>query len=284
VIFFTDRNEEPVRVGRHSQASLLSALTLALLLSFPALAFSFSAAVKTVLDGDSIILANGTKVRYFGVNTPEYKQPFAEEAKQFNTQLVRGKEVEVVPAKKKRDGYGRLLAYVSVNDSLINARLLEEGLAYLFTFGPFAHYEEWLALQQRAQAQHKGMWKEGVFGPLKITTLHANAKGNDRKNLNGEYVRVCNVSAKPVELAGFVVKDVAMHEYTFPAGTLEPGYTALLLSGAGDQQRRGGQLIFHWNAGSSIWNNDADTSFLFDPDGRRIDTFQFQKRWRRRSR
>ena len=259
-------------------------LTCICILLSPARAFSFSATVKTVLDGDSIILTNGTKMRYFGVNTPEYKQPFAKEAKQFNTHLVRGKEVEVVQAKKKRDGYGRLLAYVSVNASLINARLLEEGLAYLFTFSPFAHYEEWLALQQRAQAQHKGMWKEGVFGPLKITTLHANAKGNDRKNLNGEYVRVCNVSAKPVELAGFVVKDVALHEYTFPAGTLEPGYTALLLSGAGRQQRRGGQLIFHWNARSPIWNNDADTAFLFDPDGRRIDTFQFQKRRRVRPR
>ena len=166
--------------------------------------------VIQVVDGDTLAIEwKGlvVKLRYFGVNTPEYKQPFAKEAKQFNTHLVRGKEVEVVQAKEKQDGYdgyGRLLAYVSVNDSLINARLLEEGLAYLFTFGPFAHYEEWLALQQRAQAQRKGMWREGVFGPLKITTLHANAKGNDRKNLNGEYVRVCNVSAKPVELAGFV--------------------------------------------------------------------------------
>ena len=40
---------------------------------------------------------------------------------------MRGKEFEVVQARKKRDGYGRLLAYVFVNDSLINARLLEEG-------------------------------------------------------------------------------------------------------------------------------------------------------------
>jgi len=117
------------------------------------------------------------------------------------------------------------------------------------------------------------MWREGVFGPLKITTRHANAKGNDRKNLNGEYVRVCNVNPRPVALAGFVAKDVALHEYIFLAGTLEPVYTAFLLSRAGRQQRRGGQLVFHWNARPSIWNNDADTASLFDPDGRRIDTF-----------
>jgi len=92
------------------------------------------------------------------------------------------------------------------------------------------------------------------------------------------------VSARPVELAGFVIKDVALHEYTFPAGTLAPGYTALLLSGAGRQQRRGAQLIFHWNAGSPIWNNDADTAFLFDPDGRRTDIFQMRKRRRVRPR
>lgn len=128
---------------------LFSVLTLVLLLSVPTLVFPFSATVKTVFDGDSIILTNGTKARYFGVNIPECKQPFAEEAKQLSTQLVRGKEVEVLQAKKKHDsydGYGRLLAYVFVNDSLINTRLLEEGLGYLFTFGPFAHYEEWLTL------------------------------------------------------------------------------------------------------------------------------------------
>ena len=111
-----------------------------------------------------------------------------------------------------------------------------------------------------------------------------NAKGNDRTNLSGEYVRVYNVGRRPVELAGFVVKDVALHKYTFLAETLEPGYTALLLSGAGRQQRRGGQLVFHWKAGSPIWNNDADTASLFDPDGRRIDTFRMQKRRRGRSR
>ena len=232
--------------------------------------------VAAVIDGDTIMLTDGTRVRYLGVNTPEHGQPFYEEAKRYNERLVLHKEVRLEGNKPERDAFGRLLAYVYAGDVLVNARLIAEGLGHLFVIGSFDLYNEWLQLQKEAQAQHKGMWRPGgVSGPLLITTIHADAEGDDRRNPNGEYVRICNVSEGPVELKGFSIQDAAQHRYVFPGGILKPGYTVLLLSGRGEDTTRRGQLTFYWGAGP-IWNNNGDTASLFDPDGKLIDSFQVQ--------
>jgi micrococcal nuclease len=237
---------------------------------------SFAATVANVIDGDTIVLTGGTRVRYLGVNTPEYGQPFYEEAKRYNERLVLNREVRLETRGQAHDGYGRTLAYVYVGDVLVNARLIAAGLGHLFVIGSLDRYEEWLRLQKDAQAQHKGMWRNGVPGPLKITTVHADAEGDDRRNPNGEYVRICNVSNGPVDLRGFSIHDSGPYRYVFPGGTLEPGYTALLLSGKGrDNTTSRRQLTFYWGSGP-VWNNDGDTASLFDANDKLIDSFRVQ--------
>ena len=232
-----------------------------------------AAQVAAVLDGDTIRLSDGKTVRYFGINTPEYGQPFAEEAKRYNEQLVLGKEVRVVPARRRPDAYKRVLAYVYVNNTLLNTQLVTAGLAHVFILDPFDRSDDWLRLQHAAQTRGKGMWRSGgAQGPLKITMVYADAKGDDRKNPNGEYIRICNVSSQPVELTGFAIQDEKKHLYVFPTGSLQPGYTALLSSGPGPTTVRQGQYRFHWDTGP-VWNNTGDTAFLFDPDGKQIDSF-----------
>jgi len=259
-------------------ASVVMPLFLFLLFvlsSFPPFSSSaLAATVTSVIDGDTIALSNGTRVRYLGVNTPEREQSFYEEAKRFNARLLSGKEVRLETGTVKRDGYGRLLAYVYVGEVLVNARLIAEGLGYLFVIDPLGREEEWLRLQQDAQKQAKGMWKDGVPGPLKITRVQADPKGDDRRNPNGEHVRICNVSDRPVTLQGFSIGDESRRRYVFPAGTLAPGHTALLHSGRGHNNTTNRkQLTFYWGAGP-VWNNDGDTASLFDPDGKLIDSFR----------
>ena len=252
--------------------SLFFLLILSLLFASPS--SSFAATVASVIDGDTIVLTGGAKVRYLGVNTPEHGQPFYAEAKRFNERLVLGKEVRLKTGEEEYDAYHRQLAYVYVGDVLVNARLIAEGLGHLFVIGSLDYYQEWLRLQKDAQAQHKGMWRPGgVLGPLRITNVRADAEGDDRRNPNGEHVRICNVSAGPVALQGFSIEDAAHHRYVFPDDTLAPGYTALLLSGKGQDTTRRGQLVFHWGDGP-IWNNNGDTASLFDPHGKLIDSFQ----------
>jgi len=232
-----------------------------------------AATVAAVIDGDTIRLSDGRTVRYLGVNTPERGQPFYEEAKRFNEQLVMGKPVRLETSGQRQDQYDRELAYVFVENNLINSQIIAAGWGYVFLLQPVTKANEWLSLQKQAQDQRKGMWRDGVLGPLKITTINADAAGDDRRNPNGEYVRLCNVSANPVPLQGFSVQDAGRRRFVFPSGTLAPGLTALLVSGAGKNATRRGQLVFYWGAGP-IWNNDDDTASLFAPDGKLIDTFR----------
>ncbi len=136
--------------------------------------------VAAVIDGDTIMLTDGTRVRYLGVNTPEHGQPFYEEAKRYNEQMVLHKEVRLEGNKPERDAFGRVLAYVYAGDVLVNARLIAEGLGHLFVIGSFDHSEEWLRLQKDAQRRHKGMWRPGgVPGPLLITSaMSAKVRSN----------------------------------------------------------------------------------------------------------
>ena len=70
------------------------------------------ATVREVIDGDTIVLDDGRKVRYLGINAPEHGQPYAREATNFNRRLVSGLSVRLEFDQERQDRHGRLLAYV----------------------------------------------------------------------------------------------------------------------------------------------------------------------------
>jgi len=91
---------------------------------------------------------------------------------------------------------------------------------------------------------------------LVIETIHADAEGDDRTNLNDEYVVFRNSGDTPLELSGWTVTDEAGKSYTFPDGyTLAAGATVTLHTGSGTDTETG----LYWGAGSPVWNNDGDT-------------------------
>ncbi len=125
----------------------------------------YSSRVIYVYDGDTIKIANGEKVRYLGIDTPEmnYKNPpaqyFAKDAKAFNQRLVDGKIVRLEFDARERDKYQRLLAYVYVDDIFINKKMIEEGYAKILIIPPNEkHANEFLKLQRRARQEGKGIW------------------------------------------------------------------------------------------------------------------------------
>lgn len=134
--------------------------------------------VKKVIDGDTILLKNGQIVRYIGIDTPEIRhregtrwvyepQPFAEEAKELNQKLVESRWVTLEYDVEKKDKYGRLLCYVFVGDIFVNARLIEEGLAFLYTLPPNVKYvDKLLELQKKAREKQKGIWKVYARGAI----------------------------------------------------------------------------------------------------------------------
>ena len=121
--------------------------------------------VKRVLDGDTIELENGERVRYIGINTPEIAHPprgaefFGPKAAEANRELVEGKRVRLEFDVQKRDRYGRLLAYVYVDSLFVNAELVKRGYAYAYTYPPNVKYAElFVRLQREAREAGRGLW------------------------------------------------------------------------------------------------------------------------------
>lgn len=116
--------------------------------------------VRTVIDGDTIVLEDGKIVRLIGINAPEKYQNFGKEAFSKLKDLVTGKEIFLEFDKEIKDKYGRLLAYVFTEDYFINYELLKSGLAYLMTIRPNTKY---LNLFKNAQNEAKKN-KLGIWG------------------------------------------------------------------------------------------------------------------------
>lgn len=133
-----------------------------------------TAICERVVDGDTIKLFGGERVRYIGVDTPETVhprkpvQPFGHEASEYNRELVEGRQVRIEMDVRERDRYGRLLGYVYVRDKatgeelFVNAELLRAGYARVMTIPPdVRHADEFLALEREARKQRRGLWAIG---------------------------------------------------------------------------------------------------------------------------
>ena len=128
--------------------------------------------VKRVVDGDTIELENGERLRYIGIDTPETKHPtkpvqcYGEDAYQKNKKLVEGKTVKLVKDISEVDKYKRLLRYVYVSTPaspsgiLVNDYLVRNGFAFATTFPPdVAKADQFREAQQEAREKNRGLWK-----------------------------------------------------------------------------------------------------------------------------
>jgi micrococcal nuclease len=236
-----------------------------------------TAAVVSVYDGDTFTLSTGDKVRLRNVNTPELKplEAYGLEAKEGTRSLVEGKTVSLSYGSVTRDGYGRLLASVSIDGQDLSVFLLERGLAHLYIIPPLeGDISAHLAAQETARLAHRGIWSTPSFaGTLHITSFHANADGDDRTNVNGEYFRVCNISSSNLEVAGFRIADIAGNSWELPSLVIPPGNTVKIHSGKGTNQLNAAeQLAVYLQSADPIWNNKEDRLTIYDRYGRVVDT------------
>lgn len=126
--------------------------------------------VLEVVDGDTIVIDDGMKnrVRYLGIDTPELAwpdspgDPLGAEAKEYNRRLVGGKNVRLEFDEEKYDVYGRLLAYVYVDDVLVSEEMLRAGFATPLIIEPNKRHEG-LLMEAAAEARQK---RKGVWGDL----------------------------------------------------------------------------------------------------------------------
>ena len=152
---------------------------LFLFISASACTASDTFTVSKVIDGDTIQLSNGERVRLVGLDTPESSGnpklrrdskrtgqdvkaiiEMGKKATEFTKQLVEGRQVRLEFDVQQRDKYARLLAYVYLQDgTFVNAQILKAGYAQVMTMPPNVKYQDlFLNLQQEAREQRRGLW------------------------------------------------------------------------------------------------------------------------------
>jgi micrococcal nuclease len=122
------------------------------------------ATVTRVIDGDTIELESGVRVRYLLVNAPEttngHDDCYGQNAAQFNSDLVLNKTVHLSYDEQCTDQYGRSLAYVTVDGQEVNSLLVQRGYACVLYIPPdgAARADEFMALQLDAKNARRGLW------------------------------------------------------------------------------------------------------------------------------
>jgi len=134
---------------------------------FPTIDYRKIITVKVirVIDGDTMEIDHGDKVRFIGINSPEAKDPrkglecYSQEAYEKTKELLEGKTVILETDISERDVFGRKLAYVWLEDVLINQLLIAQGYAQSSTYPPDVKYQQiFLETQQKAKKERKGLW------------------------------------------------------------------------------------------------------------------------------
>lgn len=137
--------------------------------------------VRRVIDGDTLQLESGERVRLIGIDTPEIHESrklhqdsrrsnkdikaireMGQRAFVFTKGLVEGKRVSLEFDTEKHDRYERLLAYVYLKDgTFVNAEILKQGYASLMTVPPNVKYVDlFLNLSRQARENKRGLWEE----------------------------------------------------------------------------------------------------------------------------
>jgi micrococcal nuclease len=254
------------------------------------LAAEYTVTVTGVVDGDTVRIRyrNGSNdtVRLLGIDTPETHvendptefagvpdtdagraclREAGRDATRFVSRRLLGEQVRVQldSVADGRGYYDRVLAYVVYDDGRdLNHQLVASGHARIYPT-EFERRDSYESAVDAARENGTGLWRCTTDEPLAtdggetgvvVETVHADAAGADRENLNDEYVVLANRADGRVDLGGWQVGDEAGFTYEFPAGvTLGPDETLTLYTGSGTDGE------YYWGRASPVWNNDGDT-------------------------
>jgi len=155
--------------------------------------------VKRIVDGDTFELEVGSKVRLIGVNTPEITngktEYYGQEAKQFTSDQLLGREVVLFSDVGDTDRYGRLLRYVFVepDTQMFNERLVAEGYANTMTVAPNVTYaERFVSLEREAREDGKGLWGIEEGSPSEPEADSGEDSDNEAAGATGEAMKSPN--------------------------------------------------------------------------------------------
>jgi len=163
-------------------------LIISLLLLINVVEARYLVTYESCVDGDTIWVNKDNesiKVRLLSINAPEVEhenkeaEPYANEAKEFVCNILENAkkiELEYDDASKKEDKYGRTLAWIWVDDKLLQESIIEEGLAKVdYVYKEYEYSKKLCKIENKAVKNNKGIWKikkeEGYCKDIEIEDI-----------------------------------------------------------------------------------------------------------------
>jgi len=230
----------------------------------------YNMTVTEVIDGDTFYLGNGDKVRMLGINTPESGRPYAQEATDFLTNMILGKEVSLVNDSKNgdSDSYGRLLSHVYVNDTFVNYEIIKAGYAFWYPYSSGTDFDtEYEEAQTFAANNTVGLWTESSYN-LTIDYIEFNPEGSEA---DGEYLVLTNHENYNVSMIGWFLQDEAAqtaYEFNF---TITNNTSIRIYTGEGVDN----STTLYWGWYQGIWNNSGDFAIIQDENGHMVANYRY---------
>jgi hypothetical protein len=157
----------------------------------------------------------------------------------------------------------------------VQAKPLPATGRYSFALRPRATGPSWWRVHKASDTDHIGASSRAfrlVVYQARITGIHADAAGDDRRNRNGEYALVRNTGAAAINLAGWKLDaGDRSQRFSLPSYVLKKGATVRIHTGRGTT--RAGHLYL--GSGRPIWNNDGDTATLIDPHNVAVSRYRY---------
>jgi len=202
------------------------------------------AVLKRVIDGDTIELEDGRIIRLLNINSPEKSSPLYNVSRGFIDQYVnKSIEIEIVGI----DKYSRNLARI-YSEEYLNLKIVDLGLASKFLVDK-SESKLFSNAELRAIESSRGMWKKSEFFGCFSTEI----------NPKEEEVKIRNICAE-LNLKNWILKDESRKVYKFQNLSF---HAINLHSGDGNDN----STDIFWKSKTHIWNNDADSLYLFDEKG-----------------
>lgn len=217
------------------------------------------AQVNRVIDGDTLELVNGEKVRLLHINTPEKGEFCYEEAKNKLEELILNKSIFLERDMQANDKYNRSLSYIYLDkeDKSVNQILVEEGYAVAYILLPNTKYHQQFVDSERQAIENKKgcLWQNvsEYYGCFEVQEL--------MKCEEGDYVILEN-ECDDIDIDGWLLRNQGRSKYSLN-GIIEANSTIKI-------EREGWQTTH-----DCIWNDFSDTLFLFDNENKLVLRYHF---------
>ncbi len=218
-----------------------------------------TAKITRIVDGDTVDSDIG-KIRMLGINSPEKKEKYYQEAKNFLNEELFNKTVRIEYGKDKTDKYNRTLGYLFLNDKNVNLKQVENGFAnYYFPSGKDIYYDDFKKAWETCIESNKNLCEKSKDVCAECIEL----RELDYDSQEAVFYNSCNYDCN---LNNWKIKDEGRKNFIFSNFSLKSGGEIIVKVGEGADTEE----VLFWTGEEYVWTKTGDTLFLRDSEGKLV--------------